>query len=118
MFMITAEILLCQDRIHCNSRGLFTGSPLLLQIWIQKRLRLIYRPNPVDNCLARNFNVRGRLDPLHSLAEWRVFFHSALVVRWTVRWWRFYSMLYVDPNVPHARLLGVTSVTFIFRFAY
>lgn len=114
MFMITVKILLCLDCIHCNFGGLFRGSPLLLEIWLQERLWMIHRPDLVDNYLDRNFHMRGRLYLLWSRTEWRVFFHGDPMVRWTVRWWWIRSMLYVDPTIPYVRLLGVTSVTFIF----
>ncbi|XP_056699035.1 uncharacterized protein [Spinacia oleracea] len=91
MPLVVAETLLSADELKKDAKSEhFKGSPLLLQIWLMERLRLLeipadpkhYRPIALGNrkCLHRGQDE----------AEWASFFtHGICSIKWVVPWWGF-----------------------------
>jgi len=112
--LVLAETLLCLDRLKKDPSGSFSGSPLLLQIWLQEHLRLIEKPIDEVTYNPRSFARRKRLYSPHSLSQWREYFHGPVTVRWVVRWWRIPSMIFVHQGSHAVQLLGLREITYIF----
>ncbi|XP_056683737.1 uncharacterized protein [Spinacia oleracea] len=118
MPLVVAETLLSADELKKDAKSeYFKGSPLLLQIWLMERLRLLetpadpkhYRPIALGN---RKYLHRGQDE-----AEWASFFsHGICSIKWVVPWWGLTTMTGGSDVSVYVYLLGLSRPTYIFPY--
>ncbi|KAK9751101.1 hypothetical protein RND81_02G242000 [Saponaria officinalis] len=113
--LILAETLHCLDAVSRDPEVSFSGSPLLLQVWLQEHMRLIERPLDPMCYQAKNFAARRRIiKGEQSLGYWRDFMSSAFAIRWIISWWRIPAMTAPRSSISYYQLPGLSHSSFIF----
>ncbi|XP_074295473.1 uncharacterized protein LOC141623279 [Silene latifolia] len=115
------EILLGLDNRKANRDLPYLGSPVILQVWLMERLRLIEPPVHVPSYHARSIAMRTRLymvDFTRVCNYWENKLKSddGLLIRWIVPWWHLKSVTGVSSLDPtrSARIPGLEFMVCIF----
>ncbi|XP_074296330.1 uncharacterized protein LOC141626375 [Silene latifolia] len=115
MPLVLAETLHCLDTLRHNLEAAFCGSPLLLQVWLQERMRLVERPLDPKSYQPHSFAGRQRVvKGEQPLSYWREWMNSGFPIRWTISWWHIPAMTAPRSSTTYYRLPGLTHSSFIF----
>ncbi|XP_056694065.1 uncharacterized protein [Spinacia oleracea] len=89
MPLVVAETLLSADELKKDAKSEhFKGSPLLLQIWLAERLRLLEAPADPKHYRPIALGNRKYLHQGQDEAEWTSFFtYGVCSIKWVVPWW-------------------------------
>ncbi|XP_021742212.1 uncharacterized protein LOC110708390 [Chenopodium quinoa] len=94
-----------------------TASVLVMQIWMQERMKLIEQPLELSSYRPKGLTQRRILQQRNSFEEWRSYMsHGGLSIRWVIPWWFLKSMLGVQENVAFIWLFGIRNTTYVFSW--
>ena len=110
-----AETLLGLDSVfHGGESQNFLGSPLILQIWLMKRLNMIARPT-AGNYGPSSFLSRTVIKTkCQTESDWVKFLNkkSSASIRWNYYWWKCPPPLLRSPGLDHIFIVGLRKATF------
>ena len=115
------EIILGLDNRKANRELPYLGSPIILQIWLMERLRLIEPPVNMPGYRARSIAMRTRLymvDFTRVCNYWenKLKSEGGPLIRWIVPWWHLRSLTGVSSLDPtrSIRIPGLEFMVCIF----